>query len=351
MKNPNHIRLLCGAIVLLVNSPAAFAADPAPPPPPHAEKRVELRRLGGGPETRVHVIDGRDLPKEKVTFLGVETGRVSPTVAAQLGIPERTGLTVLRVVDDSPASGVLEQHDILTKFNDQILVNEGQLSVLVRAQKPGDEVSLTFLRGGKETKAKLKLAEKEMPKMAWRMEGFPHDLDLNGFQFEFNDKAAEWGERAKEWAERAKEMSGRVRADVERTLRVLRSDDDSGSHIFINEGGPMKRVTRINTSRGNIVFEDDSGYVEVKMTDAGRNLVVKDKDGKVLFDGPVNTDAERAALDEKVRERLTKVERMIDVDYTLDDKVETKETTVFPGRTGVSFEREAAPRPVRTYSL
>lgn len=351
----NHIqsqmKLLCGAFALLVTSGAMPAAEELPPPPPF-EKHAEIMRRHGDGGAHLRFVDAENMPKEKVTYLGVETGRVSPTVAAQLGITERTGLTVLRVIEDSPAAGVLQQHDILTKFNDQILVNEPQLAVLVRSMKPGDEVTLTFLRGAKETKARVKLGEHEVPKMAlWRMEGMPGDIDLDNFQFEFGEKAGEWSEAAREWAEKAKDMAGRVRDDVEHTLRVLRSEDAEGPHIFVDEGGPMKRVTRINKNRGNIVLVDDAGRVEVKMKDTVRHVLVKDKDGKILFEGPVTNDAERAALTPEVRERLQKVESMVDMDFTLDDDAETKEIVPEVGKRGVAFELEAAPRPLRTYTL
>jgi serine protease Do len=346
---PSKMKLICGALALLVITGGLFAAaEPQPPPP---EKRFHLLREHGERDARIRHINAEDMPKEKVTYLGVETGRVSPTVATQLGITERTGLTVLRVVEDSPAAGALQQHDILTKFNDQILVNEPQLSVLVRSMKPGDEVTLTVLRGAKETKARVTLGEHEVPKMAWREAGFPHDFDFDGFRFEFGDAAGEWGEKAREWAEKAREMSGRVRDDVQQTLRVLRSDDGGGAHIIVDEGGPMKRVTRINKNRGNIVLVDEAGRVELKMKGDVRHALIKDKDGKVLFEGPVTSEAERAALAPEVRERLLKVESMVDMDFTLGEDVESKEVVPEAGKTGVAFGREAAPRPARTHSL
>lgn len=362
MNTPNKLKVIGGALALLVAANGLWAVEEPPPPGPKDAKQFEFQHKPGDREMRFHMIDGKDMPKEKVTFLGVETGRVSPTVSAQLGIPERTGLTVLRVIEGSPSEGVLQEHDILTKFNDQVLVNEPQLAVLVRAAKPGDEVTLTLLRAAKETKVRVKLGEHEVPKFAtWNMEGFPHDFDLAGMRFEFQDAAnewrehaREWGDQAREWSEKARDMAGRVRGDVEHTLRVLRSDDDEGGdHVFIDDGGPMKRVTRINTNRGNIVLVDDAGRVEIKMKGDGKHVLVKDKDGKVLFEGPVNTPEERAALSPEVAKRLQQVESQVDVDFNLGDDAETKETSIIPEphAGGVAFEREAAPQPVRTYTL
>jgi len=357
MKNPTRLTILCGAVALLFTTSGLWAADEKAPEPRIEKKMRVISGDNEGPgekHIRVFRRHGEDMPMEKVTFLGVETGRVSPTVAAQLGIPERTGLTVLGVIDESPAAGVLQKHDVLTKFNDQILVNEGQLAVLVRAQKPGDEVSISFLRGGKETKARVKLAEHEVPKMMWKMEGFPHEIDIGRFGPEFNEAAGEWREKAMEWAEKAKEMGGRVREDVERTLRALREEDGKDRHVFFSSDEGIKRVTHINKGRGTIVLIDEAGRVELKMKEEGKHVLVKDKDGKVLFEGPVTNEAERAALSPEVRARLDQVESMMDMDFKWTDDGKAEETSIIlpeVRKEGVSFKGEAAPRPVRTHTL
>ena len=359
MNNAKKITILGGTIVLLVSTAGLWAAQEGPPPPtppPQEGAGVEIRRVPGDRPMHYRMIDDKNVPKEKVPFLGVEAGRVSATVSAQLGLPERTGLTVLRVIDGSPSEGILQEHDILMKLNDQILINEPQLAVLVRNAKTGDDVTLTLLRAAKEMKVHVKLGEHEVPKGGmWHVEGFPHDFDLGDLGPEFNDAAREWGDHARELAEKAKDMAGRVRDDVEHTLRVLRSDDDDegGDHVFIDERGPMKRVTRINTDRGNIVLVDDQGRVEVSMGEKGRHVLIKDKDGKILFDGPVNTPGERAAMSPDAQKRLKQVESQVDIDYSMNKNTQTKETTIVPAATagGISFEREAAPKQVRTYML
>src|SRR5688500_9147904 len=58
---------------------------------------------------------------ETIAFLGVETAPVATTTSVQLGLPKGTGLVVNHVVPKSPADGVLNEHDILLKLDDQIL--------------------------------------------------------------------------------------------------------------------------------------------------------------------------------------------------------------------------------------
>jgi hypothetical protein len=107
--------------------------DDAAPPPPHHGHRI----MNGGP---------REM--ESVTFLGVATGPAGAALADQLDLPRDAGLVVTVVAPDSPAASVLKRHDVLLKLDDQLLIEQRQLSVLVRNHKEGDEVTLTYIRLG-----------------------------------------------------------------------------------------------------------------------------------------------------------------------------------------------------------
>ena len=131
-----------------------------------AEKDVVIRRIDVDAPRVVIAHGEHNVEKEKVAFLGVETTPVSRTLAAQLGIARDTGLVVTHISENSPAAAVLKEDDVLTKLDDQMLVNQQQLGVLVRGKKEGDEVKLTVIRGGKETAVKAKLGSHEVPKMA-----------------------------------------------------------------------------------------------------------------------------------------------------------------------------------------
>jgi hypothetical protein len=128
MKSTN--RYLLPALALAVLSPAAWA-----------EKEVTIRRLDKEGTNHDIVIrkQGEPMEKEKVTYLGVETAPVNRTLAAQLGLARDTGLVIVRVAGKSPAADLLKEDDVLTRLDDQILVNQQQLGVLVRGKKEGDE--------------------------------------------------------------------------------------------------------------------------------------------------------------------------------------------------------------------
>lgn len=94
-----------------------------------------------------------------VPWLGVAADEASEALRAQLSLPDATGLVVRDITAKSPAAlAGLQANDILLKLDDQLLVNAPQLQSLIRARKAGEEVALTILRKGKETKVKTKLA-------------------------------------------------------------------------------------------------------------------------------------------------------------------------------------------------
>lgn len=122
--------------------------------------------------------------EENAPFLGVSTEPVGAQTAAQLPIARGSGLVVTTVEKDSPAAAAgLQPLDVITLMGDQILVNMEQLAVLIRSRKPGDAVTFTYLRGGKQATATATLGSRRLPKLGAggrRMDGglFSADDDV-----------------------------------------------------------------------------------------------------------------------------------------------------------------------------
>ena len=322
MKNPIIPRLLP---ILLIATASAFAE-------PEVQKDIVIRRgppKGEGPHHNMQIerhARGVPIEMEKVAYLGVETMPVDPTIAAQLGLPRGTGVVVRRVAEGSPAAGLLQEHDVLTKLDDQILVNMGQLSVLVRNHKIGDEVKLTYIRAGKETTAKAKLAEREVPKFAWEGgEGGP--------TMQFFGSHAPMGGGAMSFSSAVPAVPGHALTlppggephDVMRVINGERMNWFGAHprvHVLRRQGGAG--ATILDLPAGSFVFSDEEGAVEVNATEGKRELTVKDKAGKVTFQGPINTPEEHAKLPAEVRARIEAIGGAEFGDEAEDLKVETK---------------------------
>lgn len=93
-------------------------------------------------------------------WLGVLVQQITPGIAEGLGLPEPRGALVSDVTPGSPADKAgIKRQDIITEFNGQKINDMQELPRLVAATPPGTEVTLKFLRNGKEQTARLKLGE------------------------------------------------------------------------------------------------------------------------------------------------------------------------------------------------
>jgi serine protease Do len=283
------VRYLSTLLCLAAIGSLAFAADDEVT----KEKRVIIHQGEGG-------------PTGPVTFLGVETAPASRTLTEQLGLAPDTGLVVNTVAPDSPAAAVLKPHDILVKLDDQKLIETRQLAVLVRGHKEGDEVTLTYIRGGKEMTAKVKLAKHEFPPVSslpmpgsWRSGG----PDFQPWQA--------FGPGA-DGMRRLDEVPGMPRDEMNRILPLINQGHELHAQIIRPgpDDGENTEVTTVNTSNSNMVFTDDAGTLEVKIKDGKKEVLAKNAKGDVIFSGPFNTESERKAAPPEVRDRVDKLERM-----------------------------------------
>ena len=245
-------------------------AQPTPVPPPNAPGRPtsdpehdRLRRLYEAQ------LGSRTV---KGSYLGVSTSPVPAALRQHLNLPEGVGLVCDFVEKGSPAEAAgLKQYDVLHKLDDQILVNAQQLAVLIRARKGGEEVKLSIVRGGKPETVNAKLVEKDVRPLP---ESFFGTFDPNhpdvGLDFTQPPDVA----------------FRDVFEHANRSVDVRKSDDRTV--VAFNDGEHTLTVTR----RG----------------EGKRHLTAKDKRGKVVFDGPIDTKDERAKVPGEIAEKLKQLE-------------------------------------------
>ncbi len=349
MKSLRYFTSVLGVAALL---PVLRAADEAKAEAKSETKsdkveKKELRVLAA-PDRGVKIVPravfstrvGEPGEKEPVTYLGVMTASVSPTLSAQLGLAAGSGLVVNHLEDNSPAAAALKQHDILLKLDDQLLVDQRQLSVLIRQKKEGDEVTLTYIRGGKQATAKVKLGKHEVPKVS---AVFTEPIGGGATAFAFGPGGAGGGK-----FEIAMPPPGEGREDVDHVLSLIEGHAGAGDPVhmwFGRSGGPGFRSMSVNTGNSNMVYSDDKGSLELTMKDEKKTLVAKNKKGEQLYSGPVNTAEERKALPDDVRARLEELEGMQDVTFRTDGDFKGAETRLLqPLPRGISLPMPEFPR-------
>ena len=295
------------------------------------------------------------LPEEsKVAFLGLLATKLSPVVGSQLGLPANLYLSVAMVSPDGPSEKAgLKQYDILKKLDDQILINPEQLVELVRSKKVGQEVSLSILRGGEEKTLKVKLGAKKRLGIGplnriqrLKLPSFPeaqaleesilnqerilNQLDRTLIPF------GQWG-----WGLNLEPLSPEIietfDADGDGRLSRLERDKavdegaisgkrfDFGPNLGLGSGPDFQKMIKEARKRGaisswssvsgsvktKIVNSDDDGTYEYTSEDGEKHFKATSPEGEVLFDGPVDTDDQRAAMPEALLDHLESLEESV----------------------------------------
>ncbi|HEY0370187.1 MAG TPA: PDZ domain-containing protein [Chthoniobacterales bacterium] len=267
----------------------------------------------------VPAIPGRERgPKVPVTYLGVETSDVPSVVAEQLGLPKGFGLVVDYVVPDGPAATAgVQPNDILRMLNDQILVEPDQLAKLVRSFKEGDSVTLTVLRKGAETKLSAKLQKRDVPQHREEMfeRGNMRHPERFGLGPEFQEQMKNLGEQMKnmqiekidETVKMAREQARRARDEARQRIEEARAARDNIRVITTRDNGAVK-TTRIDMGKAQISYNDSQGEMNLEMVNGKKVLTAKDREGRLLFSGPVETKEELDKLPPEVRQRYEQLE-------------------------------------------
>jgi len=286
----------------------------------------------------------RESQETEVAFLGLLATKLSPVVSRQLGLSGNLYLSVAVVSPDGPAEKAgLKQYDILKKLDDQILVNPEQLVELVRSKKVGQEVSLSVLRGGKEKTFKVKLGGKKTSGIAgpfdriqkFEQRAFPDVQALEErIRRQIERQTRGFGQLGRNLEPVSPEIIEKFDADGDGKLSPLERDKavDEGAIPGIDLGfglnfdfgpGPdFQKMIRNAQKRGGvsawssvsgtaktkIVNSDADGTYEFTSEDGDKHFKVTSADGEVLFEGPVNTDDQRAAMPEHLLDHLETLE-------------------------------------------
>jgi membrane-associated protease RseP (regulator of RpoE activity) len=95
-------------------------------------------------------------------YLGILAEEASDDLRAQLDLEPGVGVFVGQVTANSPAEKAgLKKNDLVLKLDGKAVRGKSGLAELLRAAKPGQEVTLTVLRKAKEQTVKVALAERK----------------------------------------------------------------------------------------------------------------------------------------------------------------------------------------------
>jgi serine protease Do len=219
----------------------------------------------------LRIATGVRIPVEPVTFLGVMTAPAPSSLTTQLGRPAGMGLVVVSVQAKSPAEEVLKVDDLLVRLDDQKLINNDQLTALIRSRQEGEEVSVTYVRGGKEATAKVKLVKSEVAA------GKPVVTAIT-------------------------KLSGRSNEEMKFGPSEWKIGSSIQGKTTVENGGLSQTFTYTNGG---------AGITEIKTVNGKKTVTLRNSSGGIEFTGPYDTEEDRKAVPPAIQTRVADAEARI----------------------------------------
>ncbi|MDB5333614.1 MAG: htrA [Phycisphaerales bacterium] len=247
------------------------------------------------------------LKRISTSYLGAGVEVPTATVRAQLRLPEGAGLVVNYVDAEGPSKGLVQEHDVLQKLDEQILVNGEQLVTLVRMHKPGETIALTLIREAKPIVVPIKLGEKQIDAVG--NAGDANTTYSGGLIQAGNFLSGANGNIT--WADTvldAAHGNGANPGDGSSMARALFAMGNAG-----NPGAAYQHVAAtyqplvVAQQNGPLTFDDGKTLVLYYLSPAGKPQMITVLDrasGKVLFSGPTGSEEQWKAVPEDVRQKI-----------------------------------------------
>lgn len=286
-------RILKSIVLLgMASTPSAFAVerpadldDQVPTIPkesaePVVEKNVAVIEVRPEDELRAA---GAEVP-----YLGIGSVPISDLLAGHLGLAY--GVTIQRVHEGSGADlAGLKVDDILTLFNGREIRSPLDLRDAVKACEIGQEVTVSVVRRGIKEDISVTLAK--------RPAGLPRSAP--GANEELGRMRQVWpgGDGAADNA--LEQLRGMIDQFDDVGLGLRMTDLMDGQ--LQNGEEPME--VELDT-QSSVTWADSEGDINMKMSNGGTTVTVRDRKGNVTFTGPWNTEEDKAAVEPGVRDRI-----------------------------------------------
>lgn len=295
MKN-KPFTIITAGLAAIIASPA-FAieapADDAPPPPAVDAAAAEAKE---------------EPAAEAAAYLGVESSQVPEMLAEHLGLKPGEGVFIRSVMPDGPAAKAgVKEHDIILRVGGEAIGNVMDLSREVTTHKPDEVVRLDLIQKGKPGNLDVTLgtrpadfgqANNRRALDQLNLEGLPKDMadrvrgmiegNIGGLQLDLQGGAADV----------APQMDGAVR---EMKLRLEKAMEGLNGQLV--PGMPGINIQQGATMR----LLDQKGSVELKSNGDGKEVTIRDKENNITWTGPWDTEQDKAAAPDDVRQRVERL--------------------------------------------
>lgn len=260
----------------------------------------------------------QNLPKPaERAWLGLTPTPVPDALISQLELSGNPGVLIQEIAPDSPAKKAgLKDHDIILSINDTPIRKTEDIAQTISSGKAGEQVKIHLIRGGKhqDISATLETA----PANIRYTDGLAPAPNPNNRQ----RQRGAWGTPNPQLNNPALPANPRQRFNLLRkSLMDLPDDWDAdfeelearmNSLMQSMQNGALPSTPGTigslqSSSSGTFNLTTNEGSISVTTVNGKTNVKVTDPRGTLLYEGPYNTDAEKAAVPESARKQLERL--------------------------------------------
>lgn len=258
---------------------------------------------------------------EQAAYLGVVAGSIPEMLAVHIGLQSGEGIVVRALMPDGPAvEAGLVVHDVITRIGGEPVASSEDLSREINALQPGEKVRLDVIHKGKPVGIDVTLGTRPLQVAApqirpleqldqLNLDGVPQDLaDRVRRMIEGNlgDQRLDFGQGIHDPAPQLDEAMREMKLRMEKAMEGMQIPElqqRGGIQIpeFQQQGG-------IQIQQGaTFRLMDDEGSIELKSNHGGKEITVRDKDQQIVWSGPWDTEQDKAAAPEDIRQRVERL--------------------------------------------
>lgn len=262
------------------------------------------------PQENLNELKAKDaIPAEPKPWLGIAGKSIDEAMSHQLGIKQ--GVIIDLVAPAGPAANAgIGKHDIITKIGDVEVANMEELRATVQKLKPNQQLDFEVLSRGKKENRKVTIGERPAGLPEFGQQPQIHMLQGQALPKELlKDLPADQrklveGLMAKQLEQLGKGFAGGELPLNAGELHLKNANPAAGANgrIELNFGEMMKNGNA--QVAGSITMMDDKGTISMRMKNNAKDVEVKDKEGKLLYSGPYETDVDKAAVPDDIRKRI-----------------------------------------------
>ncbi|MBB5353337.1 membrane-associated protease RseP (regulator of RpoE activity) [Haloferula luteola] len=239
-------------------------------------------------------------PEEGQAYLGVVLDRVPDFLAEHLKLNSGEGVIVTDLIPDGPAaSGGLRKGDVILRVNERPVGDRQDVIDITGNMAVGDKVKVEAIQEGERKPFTVELAARPSMPDVQPLQG----RGMSGGVFP---------DRHSDVLRDALERNMRLLDQLDREMPDLGENITGGMMERLKQdmslGGSQSMQFRSSGSGSSIRLSDERGCVELTNDGSGKQAKVYDREGKLTWQGPYETDEDRAAAPDEVRQRLDRVD-------------------------------------------